>query len=70
MKYYPQALKAYDMLVPKAYQADLFRYICLYIKGGVYLDCPIYPAHDIKLFRDIIGINDEFVSCLDLGIEK
>lgn len=32
------ALKAYDILIPTAYKADLFRLCVLYINGGIYGD--------------------------------
>ena len=66
--YFPEALKAYDMLIPAAYQADLFRYICLYVKGGVYFDSPNNPENDIKLFGDVINVDNDFVSVLDLDL--
>lgn len=31
-------LLAYDLLVPGSFQADLFRYCCMYVQGGVYID--------------------------------
>lgn len=34
----PQVRQAYDLLVPGAFKADLFRYCCLLIYGGVYAD--------------------------------
>ena len=39
-KYYPSSyLKAYDMVIPGAYKADVFRYLVLYREGGIYMDC-------------------------------
>lgn len=32
-------LQAYDSLIPKTYQADIFRFAYLYKNGGVYEDC-------------------------------
>jgi mannosyltransferase OCH1-like enzyme len=38
-KYYPQeVIDTYDMLIPGAFRADLWRYCLLYVKGGVYAD--------------------------------
>ena len=37
-KYAPEYIEAYHTLYPVAYKADLFRYILIYIKGGIYLD--------------------------------
>lgn len=34
----PHALTAFDMVVPLAYKADMFRYCALYTTGGVYTD--------------------------------
>lgn len=34
----PQVRQAYDLLLPGAFKADLFRYCCLLIHGGVYAD--------------------------------
>jgi hypothetical protein len=31
-------LNAYDTLIPYAYKSDLFRYIQIYLKGGIYID--------------------------------
>ena len=55
-------LKAYDMLIPGAYKADVFRYLVLYREGGVYMDCKsstIVPLRDFipetatfAVFRD------------------
>lgn len=41
--YYPSALDAFDSLIPGAYKADLYRYIQLYITGGIYLDIKFEP---------------------------
>lgn len=32
-------LNAYNILIPGAYKADLWRYCVMYIKGGIYIDC-------------------------------
>ncbi len=34
----PDALYAFDSLIPHAYKSDLFRYCLLYLTGGIYLD--------------------------------
>lgn len=40
MAHYPSDyVKAYDMVIPGAYKADVFRYLLLYREGGVYMDC-------------------------------
>lgn len=41
---------AYRSLIPKAYQADFFRYLVLYKHGGIYMDFsmkPLIPLKDI-----------------------
>ena len=55
-------LLAYDYLVPGAYQADLFRYCYLYIRGGCYLDLKMICR---KPLRDIIAVDDHYLLCLD-----
>ena len=37
-EYPPDVLMAYDLLIPTAFKADLWRYCVLYKYGGVYLD--------------------------------
>lgn len=37
--YFPERVKAFNSVIPGAYRADLFRYMVLYIHGGVYMDC-------------------------------
>jgi mannosyltransferase OCH1-like enzyme len=55
-------LKAYDMLIPGAYQCDLWRYCVIYIHGGIYADIKngaVYPIHDfLKPEVDYFFIND------------
>ena len=52
-----KVLRVFDMLVPGAAKADLFRYAVIYINGGVYLDDKS-GAHDLsKLIRP----NDKFI---------
>jgi len=45
----PEALEAYDNLIPGAYKADLWRYCCLYKTGGIYLDIKFNTAKDFNL---------------------
>jgi mannosyltransferase OCH1-like enzyme len=54
--------KAYDILVPGAYRADLFRYCYLYINGGIYIDNKIIERIPL---RDIILSTDTFIICND-----
>ena len=44
-------LDAYDMLIPGAYKADLWRYCILYKYGGIYMDIKYYPINGFKLFN-------------------
>ncbi len=57
-----KVLTAFDMLVPGAYKADLWRYCILYKEGGVYAD-----AKQINLvpLDKIIGSDVDFISVKD-----
>jgi len=44
-----RVLNAYDILIPGAYKADLWRYCVMYIKGGIYLDIKYVTAGNFKL---------------------
>ena len=55
-------LNAYDILVPGAYKADLFRYCYLYINGGCYFDYKIIAREPL---RKIIKEDDELLICID-----
>jgi mannosyltransferase OCH1-like enzyme len=57
-----QTLEAYDVLVPGAYKADLFRYCYLYKNGGCYFDHKIISREPL---RNIIKSDDEFLICID-----
>ena len=54
---------AYDMLLPGAYQADLFRYCLLYVHGGCYVDSQTQPFISL---REVIAPDTEMVSALDV----
>ena len=57
--YYPaDYLKAYDMVIPGAYKADVFRYLLLYREGGVYMDC---KSSTMVPLRDFIPSKATFV---------
>ena len=57
-------LVAYDLLVPGAFKADLFRYCALYINGGCYFDC----KHILrKPLREMINSNDYLLLCNDIA---
>jgi mannosyltransferase OCH1-like enzyme len=55
--YEERYINAYKKLIPKAYQADLFRYLILYKYGGVYMDfsmSPLIPLDDIiKSYKEV-----------------
>lgn len=53
---------AYDLLVPGAYKADLFRYCLLYIYGGCYFDCKQIL---LKSLYHIIKSDDNLLLCKD-----
>lgn len=56
-EYPPEYLKAYDMVIPGAYKADVFRYLLLYREGGVYMDC---KSSTMVALRDFIPKNATF----------
>ena len=51
--------KAFDILAPGAFKADLFRYCVLYHEGGIYSDVDIEPLVPIEEF---VSPEDDFVS--------
>jgi mannosyltransferase OCH1-like enzyme len=57
-----ETLDAYDLLVPGAYKADLFRYCYLYINGGCYFDCKMILLYPL---RTIIKPDDEYILVKD-----
>lgn len=57
--YTDDVLDAYDILIPGAYKADLFRYCVLYILGGIYIDMGMIS---LCCLDDIIGSDDTFLS--------
>jgi len=58
-------LGAYDMLVPGAFKADLFRYCYLYINGGCYFDCKMILREPLRNFVDKKA---ELILCRDQGV--
>jgi mannosyltransferase OCH1-like enzyme len=57
---YPaRVVEAYDVLIPGAYKADLFRYCSLFIMGGIYIDMGMVM---LCALDDIIGDGDVFIS--------
>lgn len=59
----PKVIEAYDMLVPGAFKADLFRYGYLFIHGGCYFDDKIIARESL---RNIIRPDDELILCEDV----
>jgi mannosyltransferase OCH1-like enzyme len=57
-----EVLETYDLLVPGAYKADLFRYCYLYIHGGCYFDNKQILRQPI---RNLIDKNDIDIYCKD-----
>jgi mannosyltransferase OCH1-like enzyme len=62
-----KVLEAYDLLIPGAYKADLFRYCLLYIKGGIYLDSKF---DGIEPLSSLITPNDIFVAPIDAPLSR
>lgn len=48
-EHYPQALQAYDDLIPHAYRSDLWRACVLHKYGGIYLDIKFECVGDFTL---------------------
>ena len=55
-------LKAYDKLIPKAFQADLWRYCVIFKYGGCYMDAGSFTMRKLS---SVLKENDTFVSTLD-----
>ena len=47
----PDVLNAYDILIPGAYKADLWRLCVLYIHGGIYIDIKLNCINGFKLIE-------------------
>lgn len=60
----PIYLQTYNLLLPRAFRADFWRYCILYKYGGVYSDSKMTL---LKPLSQIIRSNDEFVICNDGG---
>jgi hypothetical protein len=59
-----EVLECYDILIPGAFKADLFRAAYLYKNGGVYIDTGMYSYIPL---RDILMKDDTFVSVKDFS---
>ncbi len=60
-----RTLNAFDILIPGAFKADLFRYCFLYINGGVFIDGDAVAVKPLSL---LLRPTDTFVSAEDNGI--
>ena len=60
-------IDAYDILLPGAFKADLFRYGYLFIHGGCYFDDKIIARESLK---NIILRDDELLLCDDAETES
>lgn len=58
----PIYLETYNLLLPRAFRADFWRYCILYKYGGVYSDSKMTL---LKPLSQIIRPNDEFIVCTD-----
>lgn len=61
--YDQRVIECYDLIVPGAYKADIFRAFYLQKCGGVYIDCG--QRTNIP-FREMLQPSDEFVSVKDI----
>jgi len=55
---FPQYIKYYRELIPKAFKCDIFRLLALYYYGGIYMDCGLRLLKQIK---DFIKHDDELI---------
>ena len=61
-------LTLYDRIVPGAYRADLFRYVIMYLFGGVYSDM---DSHLLQNLSNLINDFEHFVTVVtDLDISR
>jgi mannosyltransferase OCH1-like enzyme len=47
----PDVLEAYNMLIPGAYKADLWRLCVLFINGGIYMDIKLVCVNGFRLIE-------------------
>lgn len=59
---YPQFMHAYNLVIPGAYKADLWRLLILYQRGGVYIDA---KQHHLKPLSSIIDPDVSIFMCKD-----
>lgn len=63
--FHPRILKAFNILIPGAYKADLFRYCILYKYGGIYLDAKLIMDTNKKLIDLVKLYNKKEFHVLD-----
>jgi mannosyltransferase OCH1-like enzyme len=68
-QHYPNALDAYDALIPGSYQTDLFRAVAVYTKGGTYFDSGFIPLNNSNLFQNTLKQNDVIVFPIDVACD-
>jgi hypothetical protein len=64
-EFFPQYLPEYDILIPTAFKADLWRLLVIYKYGGIYNDLGHYYITPIS---DIVTKTDQTVLCIDDNI--
>lgn len=58
-----RSLKAYDLLVPGAFKADLWRVCSLYLHGGIYMDADMTCMTELETTMEDMDI----VLCIDIS---
>lgn len=61
-EFFPQYLPEYDILIPTAFKADLWRLLVIYKYGGIYNDLGHYYITPIS---DIVRKTDKTILCID-----
>ena len=65
--YNDDVLKAYDLLIPGAYKADLWRYCILNINGGIYIDADAVCLKSFKTLLEKIPTSIKYMSPRDVN---
>jgi hypothetical protein len=61
-EFFPEYLPEYDVLIPTAFKADLWRLLVIYKYGGIYNDLGHYYITPIS---DIVTNTDQTILCID-----
>jgi mannosyltransferase OCH1-like enzyme len=56
--------EAYDTLVSGSYKADIFRYLIMYVKGGIYFDCKMILRTPLN---DVLRGGEKIYVCKDIS---